>query len=702
MGLRELELLSSYETEREKTHLLDTFYIPVLEQAQAYYRIAGFFSSSALTVAAEGIEGLIHNGGKMYLLISPALSKSDYETIQRHGIVQAEDAMFQDFDVTGPVSDNVRALAWMLDKGYLKIKIVIGRQSPVSLFHQKVGIITDKAGDQISFSGSINETARGWMENIEEFKVFRSWERGQLEYVNSDFQKFCDYWKNKRPQVAAVYDLPEAITEKLIRVKPDDVMELSIMRRYGKSLKQGGTKNRLSLFPHQEKAVERWKANGGSLLMEMATGTGKTRTAIGCMLEALKKEPKLLVIVATPQNTLSRQWMEDMQALDIRLDEKRIIDGSNSQWKKELKVLLLSIGRTVQQAVVFTTHDTASSPDFLRMVEQFKGGTKVLFICDEVHAVGSARQREALLPAYEYRIGLSATPERLFDEEGSELIREYFGNQSFEFTISDALQTINPLTGHPFLNPYAYYPQFVHLSDEEYKKFKRHQQIVAALLQEIAKRKKEHKPFQEEETKLEEQYLQRANIIKNAEEKIAMLDSLLDRMGPRDVQDTIVFVSDKQMKTVMNLMAKKGIVRSKITEEESAKKKVRDTGRTERQQILDDFSNHIIQVILGIKCLDEGIDITSARVAILLANSVNPREYIQRIGRVIRPGKEKGISEIYDCVVLGDEDTPLLRSELHRVAFISDNAVNREEVHRLFMEKGVDLDEYQQENQRSD
>ncbi len=695
MGLRDLTLRSSYETEESRTHLLDTFYVPVLEQAATYYRIAGYFSSAALTVAARGIEGLIHNGGRMYLLISPTLSQSDYDAIQAYGGLREDNALFHDSDFLENANDSVRALAWLLARDRLKIKIVVGRRSPDSLFHQKVGIITDGRNDQISFSGSVNETAQGWTENIEEFKVFRSWEPGQLEYVKDDLRKFLEFWKNKRPAIAQAYDIPDAIREKLLRTQPDDVMELSIMQRYGK---QTGRKDRagtLSLFPHQEAAVQQWKNNHGALLMEMATGTGKTRTAIGCMVEALKKEPQLLTIVATPQNTLSRQWRDDLQKLHIQLDADPILDGSNPHWKRDLKMLLLAMGRTVRQVILFTTHETASSEAFLSLIHQYKGRTKVLFICDEVHAIGADKQRRALLPEYEYRVGLSATPERLFDEEGSQLIRDYFGEKSFAFTIADALHTINPVTGRPFLNPYVYHPQFVDLNDEEYRKYKRIQKIIAGLSQEVKRKKENNLPCTEEKEALEKQYRNRANIVKNAARKLPALGQLLDTLGPKRIRDAILFVSDKQMEDGMKLLAAKGITRAKITEEISARK-MNDAGRTERQQIIEDFSHHMLQVILGIKCLDEGIDITSARIAILLANSTNPREYIQRIGRVIRPAEGKKMSEIFDWIVLGPEDEPLLKSELKRVVFIAENANNRDEVHRIFEEKGVSLDEYQQ------
>lgn len=683
MGLRELKLSPSYETTESKSQLLDDFYIPVLENACKYYRIAGFFSSSALSVAAKGIEGLVNNGGKMYLLISPEISEEDYKIIKEHGL-NADSSVFSELSFETTQDENLKALAWLLDNRKLEIKIVVGKKSRNSLFHQKIGIIFDNAGDMISFSGSINETAQAWISNIEEFKVFCSWEPGQLDYLQSDLTKFLAYWKDQRPDIADVYDIPEAIKAQIVKVKPRDIWDLNIMRRYRKDKKI--SENKLSLFPHQERAVYAWKTNGYSLLMEMATGTGKTRTAIGCLLDKLNDSETLLTIVATPQNTLSRQWREDLIKLNITLDREGIIDGSNSKWKKDLEFILLDLSdKKIKTAIIFTTHDTASSERFVNIIRKNKYNTKILFIGDEVHATGAAKQRNALLPEYDYRIGLSATPERMFDEGGTSLIREYFGNKSFEFTIADALKTINPLTGKPFLNTFSYHPIFVRLTESESKKYGKISQLIA-----ILKAKDNYDPDE-----LQRLYDRRAEIGKNAENKFEALANLLDSMVPETIQDTILFVSDKQIQRGFDILSSRKIKRAKITESESASKVVNDEGDTERQEIISQFVRRQLQVLVGIKCLDEGMDIPNARVAILMASSTNPREFVQRVGRVIRQAPDKQHSEIYDFIAVpyeGDAGTGLLEKEARRAAHIAANAINYDEVKALFLENGVDLD----------
>ena len=684
MGLKDIEISTSYETGESSTQLLDEFYIPVLEQAKTYYRIAGFFSSSALSVAAKGIEGLVKNGGKMYLLVSPELSEDDYNTIVQHGCIPEGSRMFEDFTTDDLPNENLKALAWLLDTGHLEIKIVVGQKSRNSLFHQKVGIVTDDVGDMISFSGSINETAQAWINNIEEFKVFRSWEPGQLDYLQSDLNKFLSYWKNQKPEIAAVYDIPASVREKIVKIKPRDVWDLNVMRRYKKE--KAVKENKLSLFPHQQQAVEMWLANNHSLLMEMATGTGKTRTAIGCLMEKLKDGEKLFTIVATPQNTLSRQWKDDFTKLGILLDHSAIIDGSNSKWRKDLKLLLLDLSDDrIKTAIIFTTHATASSDAFIEIIRQFKYDTKILFVGDEVHAAGAAKQRKAMLPEYEYRIGLSATPERMFDEGGTSLIREYFGSKSFEFTIADALSTNNPLTGKPFLNRFLYYPVFVPLTDKENKTYNKiTQQIIILKNQEAV-----------DQEQLERLYDRRADVCKNAENKVAAFEQLLLDMKPASIFDTIAFVSDKQIVPSFEIMSSLKIKRAKITESESASSVVTPEGLTERQNIISQFVKHQLQVLVGIKCLDEGIDIPNARIAVLMSSSTNPREYVQRVGRVIRQAPDKDISIIYDFITTPSEpgsNPVILEREGHRAALIAKNAVNYDDVRAAFLKNGVDID----------
>ena len=683
MGFKDLSFELAYESGENTDDLLESFYVPALEVSNKYFRIAGYFSSTALAIAATGIEGLIHNNGEMYLLVSPELSVEDYRIIQEHGQINEHMDMFSDFCFGNAPDEHLSALAWLLDSGKLKIKIVVPKRGHMSLFHEKIGIMFDDDGNMVSFSGSINETAQAWLYNIEEFKVFCSWKDGQVDYLNKDLKKFLDYWKGNRKALADVYEIPQAIKDKIISIKPRDLHDLRIMERY--TSRKKANKCNLELFPHQAAMVQAWVDNHYSILAEMATGTGKTRSAIGCMVRKLQDNEQLAIIISTPQNTLSRQWLKDFKNLGIVLGNAVIIDGTNPKWRRDLEYLFLDMNTGVYStAAIFTTHRTSSNPKFTDVVNQTKGRTKVLFICDEVHAVATEKQEAALDPCYEYRIGLSATPNRMFDDTGTRLIRNYFGNHSFEFTISDALNTINPKTHRPFLNSYEYHPLFVELSDDEYAEYKKKSKLIAI---EMAKE-------DPDEDRIKELRMARAVILKNAVQKYDVLEQLISELGAQSIKDTLLFVSDKQIENCMEILANHHISRAKITEEESASKVVNMQGETERQKLISDFSSHRIQMLLAIKCLDEGIDIPNARIAFLMSNGTNPREYIQRIGRVIRQSKDKPVSHIYDFVAMAParNDTSILYHEARRAQQIAQNAVNYHEVANLFLSRGVDID----------
>lgn len=684
MSFKDLNFQNSYETTSTKEQLLEEFYIPLLQNSKKYYRIAGYFSSTSLIVASEGIEGLIKNGGKMYLLVSPELSDDDYSVIVEHGSILPSLTMFDEIKEINIPHEHLQALAWLLDNNLLEIKIVVAKRTNTSIFHQKIGIVFDDENNIMSFSGSINETAQAWLNNIEEFKVFRSWEPGQVDYLQSDLTKFLAYWKNERKEIASVYDVPEAIKSHIVKMKPKDIYDLNIMSRYKKN--KSIRENTLSLFDHQKRAISKWKDNEYSILMEMATGTGKTRTAIGGMLELIKAKKKLLIIIATPQNTLSKQWYTDIKKLGINIDICLFADGSNQKKYKELELLMLNISDDkYSTAIVFTTHNTASDSPFINIITKNKFDTEILFICDECHAIGSKKQRRALLDIYDYRIGLSATPDRMFDDFGTELIKQYFGNKSFEFTISDALSTINPITGRSFLNQYIYIPVFVSLTETEMKTYQKITQQIYSL--------KNQEDYDEED--LQKLYEKRAKKLKDAENKLLAFDALIEKMNPSKIRDTIAFVSDKQIEEVFRITSSKGIKRAKITEDESTSKVVTDDGETERQSLITQFSNRQLQMLVGMKCLDEGIDIPNARIAILLSNSTNPREYVQRIGRVIRQAPNKQQSIIYDFIVTppsGSVDgSGILEKEAKRARMIALNAINYDDVVDEFRMKGVDL-----------
>lgn len=283
----ELNLKSSYETGQDD--LVEEFYAPVLRCAKSYDRIAGFFTSSSLAIAAKGMAGFINNHGVMRLIACPRLDEKDAEILE---LVNTDPEIFLNekyqnmfADLEDSLQDqHIAALGWMVANGYLEIKLAIVKErgkfctgneiDQNGIFHQKVGILTDFEGNKISFSGSINETASGWLHNVEEFKVFSSWNE-ERKYLVKDEQKFQEFWTNQRNNVQT-YDLPESVRKKLIEKSKSFYKENKILNNYKKyNEKKRELDSSLSLFFYQKEAIKKWIRNDYKLLFQMATGTGK-------------------------------------------------------------------------------------------------------------------------------------------------------------------------------------------------------------------------------------------------------------------------------------------------------------------------------------------------------------------------------------------------------------------------------------------
>lgn len=689
MSFKNIDIAYSYETGRDDP--VNEFYVPVLAEAKNYDRIAGFFTSASLAIAARGIAGLIRNRGTMRIIASPRLEKKDAALMQN--VVENPDRyvstqLLKDIERIEDdfQQDHLRALGWMLGNGFLEIKLALIKQKDKdaadydSLFHQKIGIMEDIEGNRLSFSGSINETASGWLTNIEEFKVFRSWEAGQDSYLETDEKRFSEFWEELRPNVI-IKELPDAVKEKLIIIGKEFSREHFEAKKYVRIQKEKTVEEKLSLFPYQKEAFEKWKENKYSLLFEMATGTGKTRTAIACINHFLNSTKQGLVIISCPQSTLSLQWKCEIDAIGLKTDTVIIADGTH-KWrdmlKKELK--MLSIGFS-NHALVYTTHKTASCDDFINIIRNNLNKTPVCFVGDEAHGLGAYQSKHALLEEYECRIGLSATPSRWFDDYGSHVLADYFGNDSYKFTIAQALMTINPLTNKPFLAEYKYYPIFVRLTDEELERYRK-------LTNRITKMSIYSKSSDEYQSHLDKLLFERANIEKNAEKK---LDALIEILRDNTVDNTLIFASDVQINAVMQILKKMGVIAHRFTQQEGTVPEKKYNGLSERQYLINKFKERKYEALVAIKCLDEGIDIPSASTAIIMASSTNPREYIQRVGRVIRQSKDKNRAYIYDFVLEPDLDRlkdpaliefekQIFKKELIRVEDMSKNSINNADV----------------------
>lgn len=657
MNFKDLKLKQFYDSDTDD--ILNSFYIPTLEASVKYQRLAGFFSSASLAVAARGIAGLIANKGKMELICSAKLKQKDVEAVLNANINPAEliekdlieELSSRSYLENKIISDHVNALGWMVANGFLDIKIAIVKNrenrplneleiTNFGIFHQKVGILYDSKGNIISFSGSDNETANAWLNNIEEFKVFCSWDEMQKKYIEADQSKFLKFWHGCANRVESI-DVPLAVKKKLIEMAPDNIDNIIIKIKSHYVQKK---KEKVKLWPKQNEAIKKWINNEKQCIFEMATGTGKTFAALGCLAEVFKEKKEIISIIACPYNHLITQWKEDIENFGLQ-EDLIIADRSNSKWKNQLMDYIMDINNEVKERlIILTSHDTFYSKDFINMMNL--SNCEIFIIGDEVHGMWSDKRKEGFLDKYNLRLGLSATPSRWFDPTGTQELLSYFNIKNddavFKFSLEEAIKTINPATDQTYLTPYDYFPHFIDLTDEEMDRY----------IQETKRIAKSYHASKTDEDKLNQFNLlciRRQNIIKNAENKYEVFEEILDDI--ENVKHCLVYCSSGQITNVQEILNRKGIVQHKFTEKEGTSILERYGDKSERDHLLDHFTKGTYQALVAMRCLDEGVDIPQAEIGIILSSTGNPRQYIQRRGRLLRrsPGKKKAF--IHDIIV---------------------------------------------------
>jgi len=680
MNLQDIRLKPAYDSDEDD--ILNDFYIPALSNSLSYWRLAGFFSSSALAVAARGILGLIKNGGTMKLVVGAKLRKADVEAIEK-GMKNREQAiaemMIRDLDSIEAefVKDHVKALAWMVANNKLEIKVAVPLNTYAKtaedinegIYHQKVGILSggNNTSNSISFSGSVNESETGWLRSIEEFKVFRGWVPGEDTYVKSDIEKFEKYW-NGLAKRAIVIDIPTAVRDKLIELAPERVDELHLERHYRIS----GDKK---LWPHQVEAIQAWVKNGFKGILAMATGSGKTLAALSACALA---PSSVITIILVPTEPILDQWARKEISKFDPSGRVIICSGSHPEWKTLLPLELGLIRKAwrdyspTNRLYVTAIMNTAASEKFLLA---WKGipAENVQIICDEVHHVGAPFFQNCMTLPSSRRIGLSATPERNWDPIGTRRIIEYFGPTIYEYGIKSAIQD-----GH--LCHYKYYPYFAFLNKQEFEEF---QKLSDEIEKEIARisTKEQEKDSLAITRKLERLLEDRARIKKKAKDKIRVFREILSRT---DIRPLIVFCEDhEQLNEIKSVLKEKGvsnylIYTSRMTD-------------WQRKHVLDDFRKREADILLAIRCLDEGLDVPECEGCIIVASSSSTREFIQRRGRILRglKGKSAILNDIIvvPCESIGQEDMKaaktLVRQELERVKELAEASDNEWETRNI-------------------
>lgn len=699
MGLRDASIKRLYFLDSEHPYY---FYQEIYNSSKNILIALGYFSGSAFGLGIDGLLNFVKNGEKIKILCNDKLFKPDLDAI-REGYEFREDRKIKIDDFFALINEadsyekfGFKCLSYLIALDRLDIKIL--RSS--GLVHFKIGVAIDENDDMISFEGSVNYTISGLMHNNEQLHTTCSWKDDEdYEFVDSIYKKINRLWgkKNKDFEVIdgellknflnntfPVRDLNDLYVE--FETLKNDILRNTLCLRNNPQLNRAvffKFPEEYKIRDYQFEAIKNWEKNNYKSLFAMATGTGKTLTALFAVNSLSFSLPDLTyILIIVPLRDLIDQWDADLKSI---FDGSVIkIHGGNRRWLDELKSIKIRNFSGRNPSVIICTYqsyakhkDTIISQLFLH---------KSLIIADEVHRFGSEGLRSLLPEEIKYRIGLSATPKREYDEEGTNVIFDYFceHNDPFVVDIKKAIEM-------EVLCPYFYYPIFVELTEKELREYSTISERIRRIIissEDIKKNNLENKSL----TLL---LKRRHRIIEQAENKISAFRDLIENLekSKNSVHKAIVYVPEgtNDGEELINHY-------SRILWHEfqiSNSKYVQGANK----QLLDDFKNDLIRVLVAKKRLDEGVNIPQIRKAFFISSSTAEREFVQRRGRVLRKAEGKDYAEIFDFLVvppkyfdiqlLDSDIKSIIKNELKRAESFASNAKNKYKALRL-IEKEFD------------
>lgn len=652
MGLKNVSIKNEYRSLIDD--VVKDFYIPLLKEAVLYQRAVGFFSSSALVLISKGIEGLVQNGGKIQIIASPKLTVSDIEEIKKGYEVRQviENALIRELEPPDNQIELERLsfIARLVADGVLDIKIAfLTEKNEIAMYHEKMGLITDSDGNTVAFSGSMNESENAFKRNYESFDTFCSWS-SDSERVYRKQMAYKAIWEDYEPGVETL-EFPIAVKKRLYEYNPDlrkgneiffddNVEAMSSVELEDDFIYLPAD---FKIREYQKKAIENWDKMNFCGIYDMATGTGKTLTALASIEYLFRKNNnRLAIIIVCPYQHLVEQWVEDIVRFGIR-PITGYSASSQKKWKKNLEQAVRSFNLGVSDTFSFIT--TNASFVTKKVQEQITQLNKdALFIVDEAHNIGAASYRRFLPNDIKFRLALSATIDRHNDNEGTVALASYFGEKCIEYSLKEAIE-------NRMLTRYFYHPVLTYLDEDELEDYlELTYQLATAIT------KKGGRMVLSEYAK--QLLIKRSRVVAGTRGKLPALKKqitpfkndkhLLVYCGAANIKEVDaedISFGTKQIDLVTDLLGNELDMRvGRFTSQESAQ---------ERSQIRTAFAEgEMLQALVAIKCLDEGVNIPSIKTAFILASSTNPKEYIQRRGRVLRKFPGKDFAVIYDFITL--------------------------------------------------
>lgn len=638
MSFSDLDLRRHYNSDEDD--VLGDFYRPVLTSARRYDRAVGYFSSSAFKACATELSTFVGNAGAIRLVVGCLVSQSDIDALRGKGIEpsDAERQLLRDElrrELLSLAEADINAatlLAKLIVSGVAQLKFAVRTEG---IYHEKFGVFEDELGHKIAFIGSANETeaALSFGANHESFSVYQSVEPSIFAAYGNDLEeRFERLWQGKT---------------RMTRICDLDADSLSLMhelvsKAISHSAAAGPTplpklEGRYELRSYQQDAIKAWAANQYRGILAMATGTGKTLTAIDAVKRFKDKVPGGAVVITVPYQNLAVQWMD---ALREQGQDVVAVFASHAGWYAQVKNIFLAahISDSVPMPCLVCVNDTFKDGRFQELMDLLSSAQQRhhFLIVDECHHFNSLEHIRSLPAHFTFRLGLSATP---YDQYAKHHLDAYFGGIVYEFSLGRAIK-------EGFLTKYRYHVIPVQLDAEETEVY---EEITRKIVQ-IAGSDDGFTP--ETLAKAQPLLLRRARVVGAARDKLLQLALHLRKTGRTSF--TLFYCGDgsteedglrqRQIELVSQLLHELGWRSSRITADESLR---------ERENLLDSLRRQSIDAVVSIKVLDEGIDIPACRSAYLLASQSSDRQGIQRRGRVLRRSEGKDVADLYDFVVVG-------------------------------------------------
>ncbi len=658
----------------------------------------GYFSSACFNVLSVGFAHFISNGGNMRLYINQHLTEDDYNLLQNNETIDFEEYILQSFyslKTTLSKRDEhfFKCLSFLIQNKRIEIKIVVPKDG--GLAHEKFGIFTDENNDKVAFTGSMNLTAAALIKNIETIECTCSWKSDDSrERIDVSEQDFSEIWTgaNESVLVFPAKKFCQEIVKTYPKVNSDELLlqEKEIIKKISnKSTDETEFVTRRIIRephfpdkypngarPYQIEAYDAWVKNGKQGIFAMATGTGKTITSLNCALQEYQEDGSYQLLILVPTIALVEQWIDEIGLFDFR----NIIEvySENSQWRRQLVSLKNKIQRgSKENFVIVSTYQSFTNDDFQQILSKLPD--TMLLIADEAHNIGSENVRAAFRNMkVKKRIALSATPNRIYDEEGTAELESFFNDKPpyvYSFPMSQAIKEGR-------LMEYCYYPKMVYLNEPEMEKYAEYTQKLMNLFDsETGKFKNE-----DEATKL---LMLRKQVLHKAEDKIRVLKEIITEIGQDKLKYCFVYVpegySENEDENILQKML--DTIKEKFPKT-TCNTYTGTNSKKERTAILSGFENGDIDVLLAMKCLDEGVDVPRAEYGIFASSTGNPRQFIQRRGRLLRKHPDKTFAYTYDMIVVPNfqsshyskdffkMERSLVKGELARVAYFADLATN--------------------------